>query len=267
LEKNVNDLILKEYWEFSKKLADIADRISISFFEKQQDLEIRTKNDGSFVTKADKQIESQLREQIKIHYPDHGIIGEESGEDQSDSSLYTWIIDPIDGTHGFMRGLPIWATLIALRYDKEIIVSFVSAPALNCRWWAILNNGAFKFANNKTMEISVSTISNLVTAQLLYTGVKESTQKWSGFENILKNVWRERGLGDFWGHCLVAEGAAEIMIDPIANIWDLAALNLIVHESGGIMSNERGTRSFDSGHAISSNKLLHQEIINLLQSV
>ena len=256
----------RDYLTFLKEITAISDKISMDYFYKQTDMNISVKNDGSFVTEADKQIEDHLRNSIFDKFPDHSILGEEQGETISSNNDYRWIIDPIDGTHGFMRGLPIWATLIALEHSGEIIVSMISAPALNSKWWAGIGHGSYKSLNGEEFRINTSNINSLKDSQMLYTGIKECGEKWSGFDKILDSVWRERGVGDFWGHCLIAEGASEIMLDPIVNIWDVASLYLLVREANGIMSDEKGDLKYSSGHAISSNKHIHEEVINLINS-
>lgn len=252
-----------DYLDFTKRLADIADEISMSFFNQQQSLQVSIKSDGSFVTKADKEIERRLRYAINQQFPNHGVLGEEDGEQLKDES-HRWIIDPIDGTHGFMRGFPVWATLIGLEYEGNIVVSMISAPALGARWWAGLGFGAYKSLLGNVSAIKVSNVDNLEDSQVLYTGLRECREKWTGFEELVSMVWRERGVGDFWGHCLVAEGASEIMLDPIVNLWDVAALYLLVTEAGGIMSDEKGRDTFRKGNAISSNQKVHDELMTLI---
>ena len=260
----LNKIQFDYYLDFAKGLADISDEISMSFFDQQQSMQVSLKSDGSFVTKADKKIEQRLRYEINQNFPDHGVLGEEDGEEIKGKS-HRWIIDPIDGTHGFMRGLPIWATLIALEYQGNIIISMISAPAFGARWWAGLGFGAYKSLSGNVFEIKVSNVDTLKDSQLLYTGVRECREKWIGFEEAISKVWRERGVGDFWGHCLVAEGASEIMLDPIVNLWDVAALYLLVTESGGIMSDEKDEDTFRKGHAISTNKNVHDELMALIR--
>ena len=255
-----------KYLDFCHQLANAADKISMPSFIGQKNLTIEKKSDGSFVTQADKQIEEHLSGMINSKFPSHGFFGEETAHKNAESD-FKWIIDPIDGTHGFMRGMPIWATLIALEYNQQIITSMISAPALGSRWWAAKNHGAFKSFKEQISKIEVSTISQISESHILFTGIKECLKKWPKFQIILNQAWRERGLGDFWGHCLVAEGVAESMIDPIVNIWDVAALHLLVSEAGGTMTNESGIKSYTSGHAISSNKSIHSKIIATLTNL
>ena len=253
------------FLNFMVGMADKADQISMHYFREQQLLEVSVKEDGSFVTKADQEIERKLRTMIDETYDAHNILGEEQGETISDVGGYRWIIDPIDGTHGFMTGLPIWATLIALEHKGKILVCMISAPALCSRWWAGDRFGAYKYSHGETMKISVSTIYTLDKSQLVYTGVIPCGDRWHLFPKLLTKVWRERGVGDFWGHCLVAEGAAEIMLDPIVNVWDVAALHLLVVESGGAMTDDVGESSYTAGYAITTNKRVHAPLLDFIR--
>ena len=256
---------ISTYLDYCHQLANAADKISMPNFIEQKNLGIEKKSDGSFVTHADKQIEDLLSTMINKKFPTHGFFGEESAQKNSQAN-FKWIIDPIDGTHGFMKGMPIWATLIALEHNQQIITSMISAPALGSRWWASQNNGAYKSFKDQVSKIEVSKIDQISESQILFTGTKECLKKWPNFQKILDSAWRERGVGDFWGHCLVAEGAAESMIDPIVNIWDVAALYLLVSEAGGEMTDDSGFQSYSSGHAISSNKAIHPKIVETLSS-
>ena len=250
-----------------KVLADAADEISMNFFHRQNELTAEQKHDGSFVTEADKAVESELRRMLKSEFPDHSVHGEEEGLISGEEDTYSWIIDPIDGTHGFMRGMPIWATLIALSVEGEVIGSIISAPALATRWWAGKATGAHKsFCGENPEIISTSNRAAISDAQLLYTGSVACRSRWAGFDNLINSAWRERGVGDFWGHCLVAEGVAEVMLDPIVSIWDVAALDLLVREAGGMMTNSSGNPTFADGHVISSNGIVHQAALAQLLS-
>ena len=248
-----------------RELADAADAISIDFFHRQNELTIEQKSDGSFVTTADKAVETKLREILKSEFPQHSVHGEEEGLVSGGDGRYSWIIDPIDGTHGFMRGMPIWATLIAFVDREKVIGSMVSAPALATRWWAGEGTGAYKsFSGGDSELIKVSAIDTIAETQLLYTGYSASKNRWQGFSNLLDSAWRERGVGDFWGHCLVAEGVADGMLDPIVSVWDVAALDLLVREAGGAMTNSQGSPTYADGHVISSNGIVHQRILTEL---
>ena len=248
-----------------RELADAADLIAMDFFHRQNELAVEQKGDGSFVTAADKAVEAELRRVLKSEFPEHSVHGEEEGLISGSDGTYSWIIDPIDGTHGFMRGMPIWATLIAFIDKEKVIGSMVSAPALATRWWAGEKTGAYKsFSGGNSESISVSAIDSIAEAQLLYTGYFASKKRWPGFSNLLDSTWRERGIGDFWGHCLVAEGVADGMLDPIVSVWDVAALDLLVREAGGVMTNSQGSPTYADGHAVSSNGIIHQDILTQL---
>ncbi len=248
-----------------RELADAADVISMDFFRRQSELAVEQKGDGSFVTVADKAVEAELRRILNSEFPQHSVHGEEEGLISGSDGNYSWIIDPIDGTHGFMRGMPIWATLIAFIDKERVIGSMVSAPALATRWWAGEKTGAYKsFSGGNSETISVSAIDSVADAQLLYTGYFTSKNRWPGFSNLLNSAWRERGVGDFWGHCLVAEGVADGMLDPIVNVWDVAALDLLVREAGGLMTNSQGSPTYADGHVVSSNGIIHQHILTQL---
>ena len=250
-----------------RELADAADAISIDFFHRQNELTIEQKSDGSFVTTADKAVEAELRRILKSEFPQHSVHGEEEGLISGDDGRYSWIIDPIDGTHGFMRGMPIWATLIAFVDGEKVIGSMVSAPALATRWWAGVETGAYqRFSGGDSKLINVSVVYTIAELQLLYTGYSASTSRWPGFSNLLYSTWRERGVGDFWGHCLVAEGVADGMLDPIVSVWDVAALDLLVREAGGTMTNSQGSPTYADGHVVSSNGIVHQRMLTELSA-
>lgn len=254
---------------FALDLADAADEISMRYYRSPVGIEQKT--DGSLVTRADRDIEEYIGSQIAARYPQHDILGEEQGFKSSviGDGKTRWIIDPIDGTHGFARDLPVWATLIALEHDGTIEIGIASAPALGTRWWARRGLGAYRRNLNedtKEMEqIQVSTITNIEEAQTLYGAYGLTVNAWQGADTVLRRSWRSRGLGDFWGHCLVAEGSAELMLEPICSSWDLAALFVIVEEAGGQMTDINGEADFDAGYAITSNGLVHKEVLQVLQ--
>lgn len=258
-----------EMLRFALDLADAADEISMRYYRNTVDIEQKT--DGSLVTNADRDIEEYISSQIAVRFPQHDILGEEQGVKSSTigDGKSRWIIDPIDGTHGFARCLPVWATLIALEDDGMIEVGVASAPALGMRWWAKRGQGAYRRNLNQKAgeidQIQVSTITNIEEAQTLYGAYGMTTNAWQGADTVLRRSWRSRGFGDFWGHCLVAEGSAELMLDPICSSWDLAALFVIVEEAGGQMTDINGRAVFNAGHAITSNGLVHKEVLEVLQ--
>lgn len=250
---------------FALDLADEADAISKRYY--RGELGTEAKADGSLVTKADREVEEHLRQRIAVEYPNHDILGEEQGFTPSGGEA-RWILDPIDGTHGFARDLPVWATLIALERGGQVEVGVASAPALGTRWWAGRGLGAYRgdlSAKGRAGErIAVSTVANLEESQVLYGSYDLTVDTWPGADAVLRRGWRSRGLGDFWGHCLVAEGSAELMLEAICSPWDMAALIVIVEEAGGRMTDIEGDAVFDAGHSLTSNGRMHDEVLGML---
>jgi histidinol-phosphatase len=246
---------------FAMELADAADRVSLKHFG--NDPQVATKPDHSFVTEADTEVERQLRERIESLYPSHGILGEELGRATGDGEN-RWIIDPIDSTHNFMRGVPVFATLIAFERSGQVLLGIISAPAMNQRWHALRGRGAWSGAR----RLRVSTISNLSQAQLFYASRSTfvGAGREAGFDAVVKGVWRERGFGDFWGYALVAQGSGEAMLEPEAKPWDLAAPLVVVEEAGGRLTDLSGRPGYDRGSALASNGVLHEEILERLNS-
>jgi histidinol-phosphatase len=230
------------------ELADLADAITLERY-RAGDLVVETKPDLTPVTEADQAAEQAIRDRLADARPYDAIIGEEFGT--TATAERQWVIDPIDGTKNYVRGIPVWATLIALR-DQ---VAVVSAPALHRRWWAARDRGAF--ADGRT--IHVSAVAELADAQLLWSGVEEweAVGRTEAVLSLARRCWRSRGLGDFWQYMLVAEGAAEIALDPEVKLWDLAAPQLIVEEAGGRFTDLTGARRPDGGSGIATNGLLH----------
>ena len=233
------------------QLADAADAITMRFF--RASFSVRTKADQTPVTEADEAVERAIREILERERPDDGILGEEFGA--RGNAVRRWIIDPIDATKNFMRGIPVFGTLIAL--DGEVGV--VSAPALGRRWWAARGEGAF--CNGA--PIRVSTISTIAAAQFVFDDISTFT-KYGLRDRLLaleRDCERARGFGDFWGHMLVAEGAAEICIEPEVSHWDMAPLQVIVEEAGGRFSTLDGEPRADGGSGVSTNGLLHDAVL------
>jgi len=261
-----DDLVL------AQKMADAADAITLKRYQ-SLDLVITTKPDNTPVTDADKAAEVAIRELLKEHRPDDGIVGEEFGEQasalQQGSGRY-WVIDPIDGTKNFLRGVPTWATLIGLVErqsdgSEKVIVGVVSAPALYRRWYASDGMGAFVSENGKSPKrVSVSKISDISNASISYSDFLGWGSRLKAFQTLLTKVWRTRGIGDFWSHILVAEGAVDSAIEPSLALWDMAALDIIVREAGGRFTNTDGVDGPFGGSGVSSNGALHDEIIREL---
>jgi histidinol-phosphatase len=242
-------------------LADLADAISLDRYQ-SQDLVITTKPDNTPVTDADRAVETAIREALGTHRSSDGLVGEEFGSDKGSSGRY-WVIDPIDGTKNFMRGVPTWATLIALVQidasgNEEVVVGIASAPALARRWAAAKGHGAT--VNNK--KISVSKVSSLSDASISYSDFVGWGDRLEPFQKMLAGAWRTRGIGDFWSHMLVAEGAVDVAIEPSLALWDMAALDIIVREAGGAFTNTAGHNGPFGGSGVSTNGALHNAVIN-----
>jgi histidinol-phosphatase len=202
-----------------------------------------------------------FRRHLRASYPDCGLIGEEEGSD-ADGASVCWYVDPIDATHNYMRGVPVFATLLAVAVDGEVQLGVVSAPALRERWVAWRGGGAWR----GEARIAVSGTASLPEAQLLY-GSRTSDMHSGlvpGLDATLAAAWRERGFGDFWGYMLVAEGAAEAMIETGAHTWDWAAPSVIVEEAGGVFTTAAGERRIDGPSAVATNGAIHGELLRSL---
>ena len=247
------------------QLADLADAISRDRY-RSLDLVIETKPDLTPVTDADKAIERKIREMIAAARPDDLVVGEEFGTPDLTGDKYYWVIDPIDGTKNFLRGIPTWATLIGLCDPSGVVVAgVVSAPALYRRWFAAAGSGAFVSENGGTpTQIRVSHVSNLSDASLSYSDLVGWGSRKEKFLELQQNIWRTRGLGDFWSHMLVAEGAVDIAIEPVLALWDMAALDIVVREAGGSFTNIDGVAGPHGGSGVSSNGLLHDAFLKAL---
>jgi histidinol-phosphatase len=260
---------LGEWLGFALNACDVADGIALDHF--RRDLEITTKPDRSFVTVADQAIERMIRERIRARFPDHGLVGEEYGEEAGSGSI-RWYIDPIDGTHNYIRGVPLFGTLLALEVEGEIQLGVLSAPALRERWYASRGGGAWAVGAagaEGPRRIRVSRVASVDDAQVLYgSGADlDASGLVPGFRDLLRSVWRERGFGDFWGYALLAEGAAEAMIEVDAKTWDLAAPLVLIEEAGGRLTDFGGARRIDALEMVASNGILHEEILARLRTV
>jgi histidinol-phosphatase len=260
---------LDSWLQFALELCDTADAVALGAF--RRDLVIETKPDRTFVTQADRGIEQELRNRIIHVYPDHGIVGEEFGTSDPDASV-RWYLDPIDGTHNFMRGVPLFGTLIGIERDGELQVGVVSAPALGSRWYARRGGGAWAVGTGRASveqprRIAVSKVSAISDTQLLYGSAQDvaSSGKAPGFGDLIREVWRDRGFGDFWGYTLVAEGAAEAMVEADLSSWDMAAPLVVVEEAGGRMTDLSGRRTIQERSAVASNGILHDEVLRRLR--
>lgn len=248
--------------ELALRLANIADEISLKRYQ-ALDLVIETKPDLTPVTDADKAVESAVRGEISKVRADDLVVGEEFGSPDSLAGKYYWVIDPIDGTKNYLRGVPTWATLIGLIDPSgEVVVGVVSAPALARRWWAAKGLGAktqFNSGAGEISELKVSKVSKLSDASISYSDLIGWGNRKDKFVALQEKVWRTRGHGDFWSHMLVAEGAVDIAVEPSLSLWDMAALDVIVREAGGKFTNLDGKDGPHGMSAISSNGLLHND--------
>lgn len=247
----------------TQHMADLSDAITLDRFG-ALDLRIDTKPDTTPVTDADESVESALRELLSVERPGDTVLGEEFGGSAVFSGRQ-WVIDPIDGTKNFVRGVPVWATLIALLDDGVPVVGMVSAPAMKRRWWAGHGEGAFtSFDGAGPRRISVSAVADLDAASLSFSSISG----WSDFDlfdpflKLTNDVWRVRAYGDFWSYCLVAEGAVDIAAEPEVKLWDLAPLDILVREAGGRFTNVGGADGPHGGSALATNGLLHDQVLN-----
>jgi histidinol-phosphatase len=240
--------------ELALALAGAADAISLARF--RTDLAMETKPDLTPVTEADREVETALRRLLAESRPDDAVHGEELGA-TGDSSR-RWIVDPIDGTKNFARGVPVWATLIALQAGEKVELGVVSAPALGRRWWAERGGGAFA-ADGGGEPLHVSGVERIEEAVLNFALDRPPP-------DLAWRAWHVRGLGDFWAHMLVAEGAVEAAVDSVGvNVWDVAPVQVIVEEAGGRYSDFEGEARLDSGTAVTSNGLVHDELLVALR--
>jgi len=255
--------------ELALQLADIADGISLERFY-SQDLVVETKPDATPVTDADRSVEAALKEVLKAQRPEDSLIGEEygsTGENLHGKGSRTWIIDPIDGTANFMRGVPVWATLIALAVDGKPVVGVVSAPAMGRRWWAAPGVGAHtKHIDGRTAELQVSKISDLGHASLSYNSLKlwDENGMLDSLMQLTRKVWRTRAYGDFWAYMLLAEGTLEITSEHNLAIYDIAALVPIVEQAGGRITDLHGELTTSSSSVLATNSALHSTVSELL---
>ncbi len=247
------------------ELCDEADRIALRWF--RRDIPTVRKHDRTFVTEADKAIERLVRERVRAVFPDHGFVGEEFGDEDGAAGV-RWYIDPIDGTHNFIRGVPLFGTLLAVEVEGEIQLGAMSAPALGERWYAARGRGAWAVGRDGSRRgLRVSGVADLGDAQVLYGSRRENVASglMPGFDALIDASWRDRGLGDFWGYALVAEGSAETMVETGMHPWDVAAPMVIVEEAGGRVSDVDGERRIDAPSFIASNGVLHEEILARLR--
>ena len=244
-------------------LADAADNQTMERFG-AVDLKISTKPDMTYVTESDEAAEDAIRRTLKSSRPRDAVLGEEAGETRGtgEGRGRRWIIDPIDGTSNFVRGVPVWATLIALEDEGEIVASCVSAPALGRRWWASAGGGAYTGKSlMKARQMQVSQVSRLEDASVSYAslGGWDEIGKSQAMLALLRRCWKTRAFGDFWSYMLVAEGAVDIAAEPELKLWDMAALDIIVREAGGRFTSLAGEPGPWGANAVATNGLLHDD--------
>jgi histidinol-phosphatase len=255
---------LREWLAFAHEACDAADAIAMAHF--RRDIVLERKPDRTFVTVADQGIEREIRGRIQARYPDHGLVGEEYGVEAGDAAT-RWIIDPIDATHNYIRGIPLFGTLLGVEHGGELQVGLISAPAIRERWFAYRGGGAWNRGADGERRIRVSRVASLEDAQVVYGSRRDSVASglMPGFDALLEACWRERGFGDFWGYSLVAEGAAEVMLEVDMKVWDLAGPLVVIEEAGGRVTDVDGVRRYDAASFVGSNGLLHDEILARLR--
>jgi len=250
--------------DFTLECARAGGRIAMGHFGRHP--EAKRKEDGSWATAGDWETEAQIRIRIARAFPDHNILGEEEGLTRSGGGepldgAPTWIVDPIDGTNNYMAGIPIWATLIALRLDGRFVLGVAHSPAIGETYDGALGAGAH--LNGEAIHTDETT--KLGDATFCYAGVKTFAEQGLRpfYDSLIERTWRSRGFGDFWGHMLVARGAAHIMVEPRLNVWDVAALVPIVTEAGGRITDPTGNEWTDTGPCITATSALHSEVLAL----
>jgi histidinol-phosphatase len=238
---------------FAHELADAADAITLARF-RALDLHVETKPDLTPVSEADRAAEEAIRDLVARRRGGEGVLGEELGDDGTDTR---WIVDPIDGTRNYVRGIPVWATLLALEREGRTEVGLVSAPVLGRRWWAVRGGGAW--ANGERCRVSaVGAIENSVVSTTSEVDMP------SGWRALAGRAWTARGFGDFWQHCLVAEGAVDVAADELLHLWDFAAVRLLVEEAGGRCTTFAGAPPEPEASFVSTNGVLHEAVVALV---
>jgi len=250
--------------QLALELADAADAITLKHFQSAT-LAVRTKLDMTPVSEADEAVERMIRERLADARPDDSIVGEEFGT--TGTGARRWIVDPIDGTKNYVRGIPVYATLIGVEENGRLSAGVVSAPALSRRWWASRGEGAFCHAADNIKAMQVSRFDKLEESHLTYDSVTDFDQHGGAvrFLSLLRRCVRARGFGDFWAHMLVAEGAVEIALEPAVAPWDMAAVQIIVEEAGGRFTDMRGNARYDGGSALSTNGLVHDAVLEFFR--
>jgi histidinol-phosphatase len=242
-------------------LCDEADTLTTHRF-RARDLHVETKPDRTPVTEADRAVEQMIHERVAAERPGDAILGEEFGP--VGDSRRRWIVDPIDGTKSFVRGVPAWATLVALEIDAEVVVGVASAPALGRRWWARRGGGAFADGE----PIHVSAVQRVDDAHVCAPSERyfDDVGLGDAYRSLARRCWRAAGFADFWGHVLVAEGAVDVMVEPVVGVWDIAALRPIVEEAGGRVSDLSGDGWADDAPCVTTNGVLHDDVLATMRA-
>jgi len=238
---------------FAHELADAADAITLGRF-RALDLVVETKPDLTPVSEADRAAEEAIRGMVAARRAGEGVAGEELGDDGGEAR---WIVDPIDGTRNYVRGLPVWATLLALEREGRVEVGLVSAPALRRRWWAVRGEGAWTADG----RLAVSRVARLEESVVSTTSPAAMPPGWS---EVAARAWADRAFGDFWQHCLVAEGSIDVATDGSLQLWDYAAVRLVVEEAGGRCTTFAGGPPGPGASFLATNGRLHAEVVELL---
>ncbi len=241
--------------QFAHVLADAADAVTLGRF-RASDLRVETKPDLTPVSEADRAAEEVVRGLVASSGRGEGVFGEEFGDDGSD---VRWIVDPIDGTTSYVRGVPVFATLLALEVEGVVSLGLVSAPALRRRWWAVRGGGAWADGARAV----VSGIAAIEDCAVSTTSARRMPEGW---RTIVQRAWSNRGLGDFWQHCLVAEGSVDVACDPELQLWDYAAVQLVVEEAGGRCTTFAGADPAPGESFVATNRILHSEVVGLLST-
>ncbi|MEP6469820.1 MAG: inositol monophosphatase family protein [Chloroflexota bacterium] len=249
--------------QFALDLLDETDALALRHLA--TGLTVSSKPDATLVTQADTEIEALIRQRIQDAFPSHGIVGEELGTATGDGET-RWIIDPIDGTHNMVRGIPIFGTLIAVEREAALVAAAISAPALGRRWHAARGEGAVIRDLLGERQIHVSAIDRLEEAQVVTSSARMMDEAGYGdaLARINRAAWRDRGFGEFWGYMLVAEGAAEVMVEVGVKLWDLAAPALIVAEAGGRLMTFAGEQSYAGPQALATNGRVDDAVLAVL---
>ncbi|MFH0751774.1 MAG: inositol monophosphatase family protein [Chloroflexota bacterium] len=264
--RRVPEADLAAWLSLALELCNEAERLALRWYRREVPTE--RKSDRTFVTEADQAIERLIRDRVRALYPEHGMVGEEYGEKDGATGI-RWYVDPIDGTHNFIRGVPLFATLIAVEVEGEMQVGAMSAPATGERWYAARGRGAWNVdRDGRRRRMRVSEVAEVGDSQLLYSSRREDVASglMPGFDALIDGCWRDRGFGDYWGYALVAEGAAEAMIETGMHSWDIAAPMVIIEEAGGRVTDIAGARDVRAPSFIGSNGHLHEEILARLRA-